>query len=263
MDREDKIRQQDKELTDSIRYAGLIQTAVLPTRDYLTNILPPHFIFFQPKDIVSGDFYWATRLGKKTYVAAADCTGHGVPGAFMSIMGISFLNEIVNQKIPLKTGRILNQLREKVMKALHQKGDSKEPKDGMDIALIMLDPENSLIEFSGAFNALYLIRDDKLQVIRGDRMPIGVNAVEERSFQTHVIQVQEGDCLYIFTDGFPDQFGGPEDKKYKYGPFQKFLLSIHKEDMEQQKWLLINEMLEWKGDNEQIDDILVIGIRIE
>ncbi len=259
---QDYIRQQEKELTDSIRYASLIQAAVLPTRDYLRNILPEHFILFQPRDIVSGDFYWATRLGQKVYLAAADCTGHGVPGAFMSIMGISFLNEIMGQKVQHRTNRVLNQLREKVMKALHQKGSQQEPKDGMDIALVMLDQENRLLEFSGAFNPLYLIRDNQLVEYRGDRMPIGVNAIEERSFSSHVIELREGDRLYLFSDGFADQFGGPEGKKYKYVPFQKFLLTIHQEEMEEQKMMLINELLEWKGDEEQVDDILVIGIQI-
>ena len=260
---EDYIRQQEKELTDSIRYASLIQAAVLPARDYLNIILPEHFIFFQPKDIVSGDFYWASRQGGKIFIAAADCTGHGVPGAFMSIMGISFLNEIIGQKGMMKTSRLLNQLREKVMKALHQKGGFHEPKDGMDIAMCMLDPENRILEFSGAFNPLYHVRNGELKIFQADRMPIGVNAVEEKPFSSNPIPVLPGDVFYIFTDGFADQFGGEEGKKYKYRPFQMLLVSIHDKPMEAQKLMLINELLEWKGDYEQVDDILVIGIRIE
>ncbi|MCK5464324.1 MAG: SpoIIE family protein phosphatase, partial [Bacteroidales bacterium] len=191
----------------------------------------------------------------------ADCTGHGVPGAFMSILGISFLNEIVNKQIP-RANTILNRLRENVMKALHQTGDNSEHKDGMDIALCVVDLDEMKMEFSGAFNPLYMIRNGRLLETRGDKMPIGINAVVEKSFTNHDIKLEMGDLIYIFSDGYPDQFGGPQEKKFRYKHMQNLLISNSNKPLESQKRELELTFIQWKGNLEQVDDVLIIGIKI-
>jgi serine phosphatase RsbU (regulator of sigma subunit) len=260
-EQKDKIEQQQRALEESLEYASSIQTALLPDLRYFHKIFPESFVFFKPRDIVSGDFYWFARKGERIAVTAADCTGHGVPGAFMSMLGISFLNEIVSKCIP-PANSILNRLRENVMKALHQTGDITENKDGMDIALIVIDQEEMKLEFSGAFNPLYMIRDGKLREIRGNKMPIGINAIVEKSFTNHVIDLQEGDLIYLFSDGYPDQFGGPEDKKFKYSNLKKLLVRISKKSLMAQQKELERIFLQWKSESEQLDDVLVIGIKI-
>ena len=211
----EEISRQRKELTESIKYASYIQSALLQDKSYIQTIFPDHFILFKPKDIVSGDFYWVSRKRSELIVAVADCTGHGVPGAFMSILGISFLKEIINKGCYQNTGSILNQLREHVMKALNQTGEENEQKDGIDMTLCRINTVQNELEFSGAFNPLYVIQDDKLVEIQGDKMPIGIAAYEEKSFQTNIMNLKENDCVYLFSDGFVDQFGGPLGKKFK------------------------------------------------
>ena len=257
----DKIERQQKELTQSLEYASSIQSALLPDIRYFRKAFPDSFIMFKPRDVVSGDFYWFSRKGNFAAVAAADCTGHGVPGAFMSILGMSFLNEMVSKCIP-QANTILNRLRENVMKALHQTGDIGEHKDGMDIALCVVDLDEMNLQFSGAFNPLYLIRDAKLIETRGDKMPIGVNAVVEKSFTNYSFKLQEGDLIYLFSDGYADQFGGPEEKKFRYRTLKELLLRLHKKPMENQKKELERIFVNWKGDLEQVDDVLIIGIKI-
>ena len=233
----------------------------MPDPDYFKLYFPKSFVLFKPRDIVSGDFYWIGHRQGITAVAAADCTGHGVPGAFMSMLGISFLNEIISRCIP-NPNTILNRLREMIMKALHQTGESSVHKDGMDIALCVIDHEAGMLQFSGAFNSLYLVRDDELEEFKGDRMPIGIAGIEEKSFTNHKIILKKGDMLYIFSDGFPDQFGGPDERKYRYKPFKQLLLRIHNKDMHIQRRVLDNEFNRWKGGLDQVDDVVVIGIRI-
>ncbi len=260
-EQKNKIEQQKKELESSLSYASSIQAALLPDLRYFKKIFPSSFVLFKPRDIVSGDFYWYNRKENRIAVAAADCTGHGVPGAFMSILGISFLNEIVSKQIP-RANSILNRLRENVMKALHQTGDNSEHKDGMDIALCVVDLDEMKMEYSGAFNPLYLIRNGHLTEIRGDKMPIGINAVVEKSFANHDIKLEMGDLMYIFSDGYPDQFGGPEEKKFRYKNLQKLLVKNANRPMESQKRELERNFIQWKGNLEQVDDVLIIGIKI-
>jgi len=258
----EESERQKKAIVESIEYASIIQSALLPPSHQIKKILKDHFILYLPRDIVSGDFYWIATKGEWIYLAAADCTGHGVPGSLMSILGISFLNEIISQKGIFRANRILNLLREKIMKALHQTGDRNESKDGMDISLCLINTKTLEFRFSGANNPLYYIRNHRIYEMKGDRMPIGISGMEEKSFTEFMIRLKKGDLLYLFSDGYPDQFGGPRDKKLKYGPFQDLLLSVHNEPLNVQKELLINALLEWKGENDQVDDIMVIGIRI-
>lgn len=253
---------QKRQITDSIEYASRIQTAILPPGDYISRVIPDHFILYKPRDIVSGDFYWITHKEGKIVVAVVDCTGHGVPGAFMSMLGFAFLNEIVNKETDLKAHRILNQLRDYVKESLHQTGKEDEAKDGMDIALCIIDPERKKLQYSGAYNPLYLVRNEEFISLKADRMPIGIHVIEKESFTNHEIDIQKDDMIYIFTDGYIDQFGGPKAGKFKTGPFKEKLISIKEYPMSRQKEILEAEFNNWKGARDQIDDVLVMGIKI-
>jgi serine phosphatase RsbU (regulator of sigma subunit) len=257
----DEIEVQKQEIMDSILYAERIQKAVLPSHNIIQKILPENFILFLPRDIVSGDFYWMTTKDNYSIFAAVDCTGHGVPGAFMSMLGVSFLNGIVNESKQLKANLILKQLRELVKTTLSQSYDA-ETKDGMDIALCILNNKTNKLQFAGAFNPLYLIRDNNLMEIKGDRMPIGIYRYVETDFTNNEIQLQKADCLYIFSDGYVDQFGGIKGKKFLTRNLKETLLRIHSKPMKNQKELLQETLRKWKGDYKQIDDILIIGLRI-
>jgi len=252
----------ETDLTDSIRYASKIQSAILPERNLFSKLIPESFILYLPKDVVSGDFYWINKRNNRIAVAAADCTGHGVPGAFMSIMGINFLNQITSSCIH-HSNKILNQLREFVMKALHQRGDSEDQKDGMDIACCVFDLEKRILEFSGANNPMIYFKDGIMSQAKGDRMPIGVSAVEEESFKKTLIPFEDIDILYIFSDGYADQFGGKENRKLKLKGFHQILSDIQSLPFEQHETLLANSFHSWKGELEQIDDILIIGINLK
>jgi serine phosphatase RsbU (regulator of sigma subunit) len=260
-EQKEEIERQQRELQDSLRYAGSIQSALLPDEKFIRKLFPESFIFFQPRDIVSGDFYWIYKKRNVAVLVAADCTGHGVPGAFMSILGISFLNEIISNGIP-KANIIMNKLRENIMKTLHQSGDVSKHKDGIDLALVIIDFEKKELQFSGAFNPMYLIRNGNLIEFRGDKMPIGIAPTVEKSFTNKRLKIREGDILYIFSDGYADQFGGAKEKKFRYGPFKDLLLKIHRHPMDKQKHLLEHKFLVWKGGLEQVDDILIIGLKI-
>jgi serine phosphatase RsbU (regulator of sigma subunit) len=249
------------EITDSINYASRIQGALLPSREFLEHYLPEHFIMFLPRDIVSGDFYWATVLDSKIVFAAADCTGHGVPGAFMSMLGIAFLDEIVNKRGVISANGILFDLRKEVIKALKQTGKEEEQKDGMDIALCVYDLKNKRLEYSGAYNPLYLVRKGELTEYKADRLPISFVEDMDQAYTSHAIDIMDGDTMYIFSDGYPDQFGGPDGKKFKYKPLKALLLSIQDESLYIQKQRLEKHFSEWKGDLAQIDDVLLIGVR--
>ncbi len=256
-----KIEHQNSEIRDSILYAKRIQSAVLPDEREIKKSLPQHFILFKPRDIVSGDFYWIAKHNKRTVVVAADCTGHGVPGAFMSMLGISLLNEITGRKKELTACKILDLLREQIKTTLSQTGKHEEAKDGMDLALCIIDPERSVVQFAGAYNPLILIRNGEIIIYKGDKMPIGIHIGNETPFTNHIIEVKENDMIYMFSDGYADQFGGPEGKKFKSVPFKKLLLEISKKPLSRQKEILENTIEEWKGELEQVDDILVIGLR--
>jgi serine phosphatase RsbU (regulator of sigma subunit) len=258
----DLLGQQKRELTDSIQYAKRIQTAILPPEEYINKSLPDHFIMFKPKDIVSGDFYWVYEQDHSLIVAAVDCTGHGVPGAFMSMLGITLLNDIISKGKSLTAAGILVELKKSVISALHQTGKEGESRDGMDCALCRIDLISNELEFAGANNPLYIIRDNQLQEIKGDKMPIGLYGDYDQSFNSRFIQLKKEDRIYVFSDGFADQFGGKEGKKFKYLPFKELLVNTLSDSMEQQK-VKLNEVFEsWKGELEQVDDVVVIGIKI-
>lgn len=258
----DQIAKQNKVIKDSIQYAQRIQSAVLPQEKEITDYLPEHFILFRPRDIVSGDFYWLNKQNGRIILAVADCTGHGVPGAFMSMMGIAYLNEIANKKNINEASQILELLRDNVIEALHQEGKSLESKDGMDMSLIIFDINEQKIQYAGANNAMYIIRNDELIMYEPDRMPIGIYFRGRKSpFTNHQIDIHQGDMVYLFTDGFADQFSSNTMNKYKYPRFRKFLQKIHKEPVEKQRELLFEEFENWRGGNYQLDDVLIIGLR--
>lgn len=246
----------------SLRYAGIIQHALMPNPEILKGYISDYFILFLPRDIVSGDFYYAFCSRKKICIAAGDCTGHGVPGALMSILGISFLNEIMQSGVNLKANRVLNLMREKVMKALDQKGDSEDTKDSIDIALCQIDCNSNRLDFSGAGRPLYMIRNGELTEFKADNMTIGIDPVQEKSFTNHSIVTFPGDSFYIFSDGFCDQFGGLTDKKFKYKRFRELIESVQGRSMAQQKFILEKTFNEWKGTTHQIDDVIVFGFQI-
>jgi len=273
-EQKDKIEAQNKDITDSIMYAQRIQKALLPPNEFFKERLLDYFILFRPRDIVSGDFYWASEKHDKIILAAADCTGHGVPGAFMSMLGISYLNEIVNkyrpeEGEPMRANVILNQLRQSVKTSLKQTGEDDEAKDGMDMALVIIDKNTNKIQYAGAHNSLFLVRNGELIKYQADRMPVGIHIREKATFTNHEIEVQSGDAIYMFSDGFVDQFGGEKGKKYMVARFRQLILKIHKLPMSEQKNLLEEELENWmnyadqKGEiYKQIDDILVIGFRV-
>jgi len=278
MDQRDMVTAQKEEITDSINYAQRIQQAVLPDQAFLDEVMPEYFVLFKPRDIVSGDFYWVREIKNFLVVVAADCTGHGVPGAFMSMLGISFLNEQIGKSRFDMPGEILDRVRKKVKQTLAQTGESQEQKDGMDMAIAIFDKESKELQFAGAFNPLYLVREGKkdkdlgkyasleegglhLYEIKGDRQPIGVY-YKETEFSTTIIQLLENDTIYLFSDGYADQMGGPRGKKYMSRTFKKSLLSIQKMPMPEQKLYLDKTIEDWRNGYEQVDDILVMGIRL-
>ena len=264
----DEVELQKKEMTDSIQYAKRIQTILLPETKYVNEILNDYFVLFRPRDIVSGDFYWINAYAKKekTIVVVADCTGHGVPGAFMSIMGINFLKTII-QPDNLQADTILNQMREQVINSLKQTGKDLENKDGMDMALCIIDWGNARIEYAGANIPMILLRNTsasshELIEINADRMPIGIYEHVERPFTRHTVPIIPGDAIYMYTDGYCDQFGGPELKKFKKKNLIKLLVEIHSLSMTEQKKRLLRNLELWQGDLPQVDDILMLGIKI-
>jgi len=256
-----EILGQKEEITASIHYAQRIQKAIVPTETEAARLLNDYFLLWKPRDIVSGDYWWLGEKDGYVIATAADCTGHGVPGAFMSMLGVSFLNEIVKQQGITNSNEILNHMREKVKITLGQTGEANTSKDGMDMALLVLDFKNMKAEFSGAYNPLYLYRNGELLEIKANRNPIAVY-IKEQPFTKNNIELQKGDTLYMFSDGYPDQFGGEKEKKYSTKRFKQLLLGIQDKSMEEQKAILNKEIEEWRGCINQIDDIIVLGIRV-
>ncbi|PLX17178.1 MAG: hypothetical protein C0597_07310 [Marinilabiliales bacterium] len=264
----EEIEVKNKHITDSIRYAKRIQNAILPPDPYVKQLLPNSFILYKPKDIVSGDFYWMTKKNNVTIYAAVDCTGHGVTGAFMSIVGNNQLNYAVDVKKAREAGSILDYLNEGVIETLREKGHENLSvsgvKDGMDLALCIIDHKNMKLQFAGANNPLCLVRDGEIIQIKGDRMAIGGNFADDLpKFKNHEIDLQKGDVLYTFSDGYPDQFGGDDGRKFMLKKFRELLLEIHKNPIEEQEEILNEKLEAWRGKEEQVDDILVIGVKIE
>ena len=258
----DKISSQTENITDSIRYASLIQSAILPPKDRMEQIISDFFILFKPSEIVSGDFFWIEEKSGKVFIAVVDCTGHGVPGALMSMLGVALLNEIIIKNDIQRPDEILYQLRESIIKYLHQTGKPGETQDGMDIALCVINEKRNLLEFSGAFNPLYISKPGEIIEIKGDRMPIGIHLKGQVPFTRHEVEIKKSDILYLFTDGYIDQFGGDNDKKFTTTRFKKLLSDISNEPMEKQKEILDQTIIDWIDREEQTDDILVMGIKI-
>lgn len=258
----DLIEEKNRDITASINYASRIQRAMLPGPSDIKGLSSKSFILYLPKDIVSGDFYWFTRISGKLIIVAGDCTGHGVPGALMSMLGISFLEEIVNEREITESGQILNELRKEVQRALHQKGTKEEAKDGMDIALCVIDRSKKMVQYSGAYNSLYLIRNEELLEYPADRMPIGIFDLSDKSFTSQDFPYLPNDIIYMFSDGYADQFGGPNSKKFKYSALKELLIKIHNLPHKEQKKILESEFLKWKGANPQTDDVLIMGLRL-
>ncbi|MFH2141330.1 MAG: two-component regulator propeller domain-containing protein [Bacteroidota bacterium] len=259
----DMIEEKNKDIMDSIRYAKRIQEALLPPGEFISQFLKNSFVLFKPKDIVSGDFYWMHPVNDNVLFAAVDCTGHGVPGAFMSIVGHNGLNQAVIEHKQTSPSEILNRLNLIVSGTLSQKKGDSAIRDGMDLALCCLNYQNLELQFSGAKNPLYIIRDNNLIEYKADKQPIGY--IEDgviQPFSNELIELKSGDLLYIFSDGYPDQFGGAFGKKYKYKNFKETLISISHLDMESQKQKLDEIIEKWRGDIEQVDDILIIGVNI-
>jgi phosphoserine phosphatase RsbU/P len=258
-----EIEEQKKHIMDSIYYARRIQTAILPSFTQLDKYLKSYFIFYMPKDIVSGDFYWMSVNSGLVMIAAVDCTGHGVPGAFMSIVGYNQLNNAVTVQKVRKASDILNVLNKGVIQTLNENTSETSIKDGMDMTLCVFDFKNKKVDFAGANNPIIHIRDNNMVKIKGDRFPIGAFIDgQEQLFANNEIKLVDGDMIYLFSDGYADQFGGPENKKFFTKRFEQLLFDIHNEPLDQQKELLKTTLYDWMGNNDQVDDILVIGIRV-
>ncbi|MBN2487341.1 MAG: SpoIIE family protein phosphatase [Bacteroidales bacterium] len=260
-----------EQITDSIKYAQKIQFALLPSETILQQNFKESTILFQPRNIVSGDFYWVHKIEEKIIVAVADCTGHGIPGAFMSVLGISLLNDITRSSAcdndkPVSASTILDKLRELVINSLNKGGEDTDRRDGMDISLIIIDKQNKTIRFSGAYNPLWLIREQDgkpiLSEYIGDRMPIGIHTKKASPFTEKVIPYENNDIVYLFTDGYKDQFGGTEGKKILSKQFREILFSVYNKPLELQRTVLVERFDAWKGNYGQVDDVLVMALKL-
>ncbi len=274
----DEIVHQKKEITDSINYAKRIQLAILPPDKMVKQLLPNAFVLYKPKDVVSGDFYWMEEKNGMVMFAAVDCTGHGVPGAMMSVVGLNLLNQAVKEKGLTTPSDILKHLDSGVTDTLRQSGDTDSIKDGMDLSLCSYNPKTLELQYSGAFNNLWVVRknisssykpitknevffEEHLLEIKADKFPIGSNldGVAD-NYNNYKLQLQKGDCVYLYSDGYADQFGGPKGKKFKYNSLKKFLVSVHHLPPEEQREKLLIAFENWRGNLEQVDDVLVIGL---
>lgn len=268
----EKQNEQRKELleniTASIKYAKRLQENILPTEAQVSELLPESFIYYQPKDIVSGDFYFVKKLYGKIVFSAVDCTGHGVPGAFMSLVGHNALNRALSNNPELNPAKILTDLNTFATEAMNAKAHDSANRDGMDMALCIYDPKNSILEYAGAFNPLYLVRNKKLVTYRADKIPIGSPDEPENEFTTHSIELEHNDMIFIFSDGYADQFGGEQGRKFLYTPFRNMLIDISEKDTREQKRIITERMDTWRRkfddggkEYEQIDDMLIMGVR--
>jgi PAS domain S-box-containing protein len=260
---EEIIRQKNKDITDSIEYARRIQNSILPAMENIKRVLPESFIFYLQKDIVSGDFYWFSEKEDHVIIAAVDCTGHGVPGAFMSLIGYNLLNQIVNEKNFLRPGEILDELNRLVLKVLYRNNPENMFNDGMDISICTICRRTKEIQFAGAMRPMYLFGKDGFREIRGDKISIGTKEEKETLFTTHSLIAGEDDVFYISSDGYADQFGGKNGKKLMTRNFKKILSEIHELPFDEQHRLIRKYHIDWKGDHEQVDDILVMGFSVQ
>lgn len=255
-----KVVSINKQLTDSILYAQRIQNASLPKPLYLDQVMPEYFVLMKPRDIVSGDFYWVGEVDSKLIVVAADSTGHGVPGAIMSMFGLAYLNQIVGYQRITTPSKILDMLRDVVIESFQQ-SETSEVKDGMDISVLTIDRQKLQIEFAGAFNPLYIVRNKELTIVSADHMPVSIGEVD-RPYHNHIIPYQKGDALYLFTDGYASQFGGPDDKKIKSIGLRQLIVDNHLMPMKEQQDVFDQYFEDWKGEGDQVDDVLLMGMRL-
>jgi tetratricopeptide (TPR) repeat protein len=254
------IEEKNKDITDSINYARQIQHAILPFEERINRVLNDYFILFKPKDIVSGDFYWFLEKENYIYMAVVDCTGHGVPGAFMSMIGSSVLGHVVSDKNILQPDLILNEVHKDIRKSLKQQETNN--RDGMDIALIAYDKKNNTLEFAGAMLPLYIIQNGELKIVKGDKLPIGgIQTEEDRIFTKHSFDITENTTVYLSSDGYADQFGGEKGKKFMGTRFRELLLTNYTKPLNTQKETLNQAFESWKAAHEQVDDVTVIGIK--
>lgn len=256
----EKVEYQNKEITESIQYARRIQASILPTDTKIKSGFDSIFIYYSPKDIVSGDFYWFEKKDDISYLAIVDCTGHGVPGAFMSIIGYTQLNDIINQSEHKDVGQILKELDLRVQSALNQE-DTSNSKDGMELGILSYDPKKRILSYAGAMRPLYFVREGELEILKGDKFSVGGVSNREKQFTTHNIRLKDGDMAYLFSDGYPDQFGGPNSKKFMTKNVGKMVKHISNLSIENQHEIVVNSITDWMGNEEQIDDILIAGIR--
>lgn len=260
------IEHKNREITDSIKYAYNIQSALLPKENEVAEFFPESFVLFKPKDIISGDFYWISEVDGKIIYATADCTGHGVPGGFMSMLGISLLNEVINEHELTDPALILSRLRKKVIKALRQKGVSGEHQDGMDMVLCVIDKGKRELLYAAANRPIYIVSNENgtntLKEYKGDGQPVGIYGGDLKPFKQYTVQLNEGDVIYTFSDGFADQFGGPDGKKFKYKQMQEMFLAVANKPLQEQKLLIDQTFKNWQGQMEQIDDVCMIGVRV-
>jgi serine phosphatase RsbU (regulator of sigma subunit) len=256
-----KVVELYKNVTDSIRYAKRLQDSILPPERRMRELLPESFVYYRPKDIVSGDFYWVERVDDRVAFAAVDCTGHGVPGAFMSLIGHNGLNQAMREQGRARPSEVLKVLNKLAFDALHKDREQFLVRDGMDMALCNYDPARRVLEYAGANSPLYIVRGEEVLQFTPDKRPIGSFDLEGHSFTDHRIKLEQGDMVYVFSDGYADQFGGPKGKKFLYRRFRELLLEISRFPAEQQRGMLEEAFKGWRGAHEQVDDILVIGMR--
>ena len=264
------IEQKNNEITDSITYASRIQQGVIPDEEELRKLLPQHFVFFKPRDIVSGDFYWATKIksktnpnSKRTVVAVVDCTGHGVPGAFMSLVGNTLLNQTIGRSAIANPAQALDYINVQLPKTIKSKTSTGTIKDGMEVAMCDFDFDALTMQFAGANSNIYVVRNGAIQIYKGDKQPIGESySGTIVNYTNQVISLQKNDCVYLISDGYADQFGGDKGKKFKYKPLENLFSSIANKKVNEQRQILSDAFDEWKSHHEQVDDVLIMGIKI-
>ena len=257
----EELQLRNKDITDSLTYARRIQTALLPAEHHIKKVFPDYFIYYRPKHIVSGDFYWISERNGKYFIAAADCTGHGVPGALMSMIGLELIQKIINEMKVDESDEILLTLNRELESAFFKEEDGKALiKDGVEMSICVIDRKSMQMEFSGAFLPVYIVRNDKLIEIKGDKQNV-VQSIPGVSFNRSSFTLQKGDILYLFSDGYADQFGGPDNKKFMYRRLRHILLTISKYPLGDQQRILDETITTWMREFEQIDDMMVLGVR--
>lgn len=256
------VEVKQKEIMDSINYAKRIQYALLASQQLLKKYLPEHFVFFKPKDVVSGDFYWASPTEDGFAIVAGDCTGHGVPGAFMSLLNITKLGQVINEQKITRPDLVLNKVRSEIIRSLNPEDRAEETRDGMDAIICKFRLDTLQLEYAAANNSFYIVRHKKIMPCKADKMPVGKGHDDDQPFTFNSVQLEKGDVVYLFTDGFADQFGGPLGKKYKYKQLEQLLTTISTDPIEKQKLRIEDEFERWRGALEQVDDVCVIGVRV-